>query len=126
MPTQVGIHDSCAAFGKVMDGVPGPAMTHDRKPPYLPTNDWNLAFLRACQPARRPSRAGLAASLHQNHEALSTTLRNGPPAANARQLSTMIANRRSFRYGPYPAICGVSSTFGIPHSGCSAGSGSCS
>ena len=33
----------------------------------------------------------------QNQDDLSTTLRNARPAANARQLSTMIWNRRSLR-----------------------------
>src|SRR5262249_52697062 len=62
----------------------------------------------------------------QNQDDLSTTLRNERPAAKARQLSTMIWNRLSLRYGPCPAICGVSSTVGSVHSGCSLGSGSCS
>jgi predicted metal-binding membrane protein len=63
---------------------------------------------------------------HQNQDALSTWLRSGRPAAKARQLSAMISNRRSSRYGPCPAMCGVSNTLGNAQSGCSFGSGSCS
>ena len=40
----------------------------------------------------------------QNQFTLSTTFRSGRPSANARQLSTMICNRRSSRYGPNPAV----------------------
>ena len=42
------------------------------------------------------------------------------------QLSARISKRRSSRYGPRPAVCGVISTPGIVHSGWSAGRGSCS
>ena len=72
-----------------------------------------------------PKRYGLSACL-QNQDALSTWLRSGCPAPKARQLSAMISNRRSSRYGPCPAMCGVSNTFGNAQSGCSLGSGSCS
>ena len=62
----------------------------------------------------------------QNHTALSTSFINPFPAANRRQFSAMMSYRRSFRYGPCPAVCGVIRTFGIVHRGCSAGSGSIS
>src|SRR4029077_8064152 len=54
---------------------------------------------------------------HQNQLALSTTLRRGWPAAKRRQLSRRTAKRRSSRWGPKPAVCGVISTPGIVHSG---------
>jgi len=65
-------------------------------------------------------------AIHQNHLALSTTLRSGWPARKRRQLSSRISKRRSSRKGPKPAVCGVSRTLGSVHSGWSAGSGSCS
>jgi len=53
----------------------------------------------------------------QNQADLSTTLRSGCPATKRRQLSSRISNRRSSRWGPKPAVCGVISTPDMLHRG---------
>src|SRR5947209_7552351 len=62
--------------------------------------------------------------LRQYHFSLSTTLSSGSLLAKRRQFSSRISSH-FWRYGaPRIPTWGVISTFGIPHSGLSGGSGS--